>query len=1409
MSEGSDQEEKPTIHGVNLATNGSERPRRATRREVDYRNSGEGGPSDAQSLEGQEEKGVVGRDTVRQTNARELRGSSTESVWGDSSKGSWSPQTVQRRTNTLAEGLQEVQQQLDMAKKEESSVAELMKMMLEMSNRDKEEARKREEEREERAIIREEKRLTEQADRENERRRQEDEREDKRLQEIRDREEDRRREENIREERRIEREERERQVAAEREVQLIATLKAAQPAVPQTVHLESTKLPVMTKGEDVQVFLELFESALVAGGVPEAKWLPKLHASLDTETKLTIKETITNPLMTYDDVKTALVGQTHLTFAAASESLMTMEHGAITKLPIRQAVQKVARLFEKLTTEAVTMREMCLYSAVAVTRAALSREAKQYVDVKGSCECNSFCCSLEEWQRTNPGRPVWDSRGKYNVERPVFSPRQPFRTPGQTRKSGECFYCGKAGHFAAECRSRPAGERQPFFRQDTPTPTQQPAARPEGPKPTRGVQRSLADTTCFHCQQRGHISPNCPAKKKIKKVRVMQDRIASLKNNEMFGAVGPHRMPITLDTGAEVTVVPAEAVEPHQLNGETKTLRSFNNGESTGNVCIVDISIGDKSFRKQAVTQPGESLGWSVCLCMDLSDLEERTFLTNQIAARAGMPHSETLYVPPEVRDGILVSGVPVSEAKVVKAVKHKEVTNSGGNKPVQAAGAEATPQEETPQLTQEESSDGPVQSTTVEVREDTHEQTEEADDDEDVVRGTVEGEENLVTDEESGSASEGSAESEDIQELPVTAIREGMPRDEMAQETSTDVSLKTVLSLARLDREGYHVSQGLVFRTRLDIFGKPVEQLCVPSSYRHKCLQAAHTSFGHQGRNKMITLLRPHFYWPCMARDCVRYIRSCSKCQANDKSLPKPPLMTPREVVTRPFRDVAIDIVGPFPNAKGGFRFMLTCVDTASRWPEAFPLRSTTSRTVIGHLTQIFTRWGFPSKLTSDNGPQFTSSIFKKWLKKNGIAHARATPYHPQANGIVERLHRTLNGVIAKTIECKGDWASVLPMALFFLRCTPSSSTGISPFLLTHGWEPSNPIQLLYKSWVDEELGGVDLSEWVLDNSDRVEAAREQATLQLIENSIHRTEMFNKKAMNRQFLVGDRVWVRRPGLDHKLRESWVGPGTVVKANSPCSFRVQTPDRLIPTVHVQQLKLAESESIKRITTIVQDTEQEDLTTSFATANIQTQELSREQQLQLSQMLGELSAVLTTEPGLTDLASFNIDTGDADPIQQRPYSTPVALKAKVDEELEWLLGKGYIVPSSSPWASPMVTVRKADGSARLCVDFRKINSLTRPMPFFMPRVEEVVEGIGKARYISKLDLAKGFYQVPLTPRAMAKTAFTCHKGNFQFTRMPFGVKNAPACFQILMQRILGDITEFSTAYMDDVVIFSPT
>ena len=435
-------------------------------------------------------------------------------------------------------------------------------------------------------------------------------------------------------------------------------------------------------------------------------------------------------------------------------------------------------------------------------------------------------------------------------------------------------------------------------------------------------------------------------------------------------------------------------------------------------------------------------------------------------------------------------------------------------------------------------------------------------------------------------------------------------------------------------------------------------------------------------------------------------------------------------------------------------------CQDLATRWPEAVPIKSTTARVIISVLTGIFVRSGFPVKVTTDN---------------------------------------------------KGNWAKVIPMALYFVRCTPSATTGVSPFLATHGWEPQTPLQVLYQAWVDQDLGPIDLSEWIDINTDRVEQARDIATSSKIVASTNRAKGWNERARDRIFKVGDQVLIRRPGLDAKLRESWEGPGVILAVNSPVSYRVQTDKRTMSTVNVQQLKeFMQQTVVKRVTSVLQrDTKEDDITNTLGNARIDSQNLTELQAKQLKETLDKFENVLDKEPGLTSLVEFQIDTGEAGPIYQHPYNTPVTLRASVDKEIDWLLERGFIRPSSSPWASPMVTVKKADGSARLCVDFRKINGLTRQTPFYMPRVEEVLEGVGKARFISKLDLSKGYYQVRLAEASVPKTAFTSHRGVFEFTRMPFGVKNAPACFQALMQRVLADQREWATAYMDDVVVYSRT
>ena len=248
-------------------------------------------------------------------------------------------------------------------------------------------------------------------------------------------------------------------------------------------------------------------------------------------------------------------------------------------------------------------------------------------------------------------------------------------------------------------------------------------------------------------------------------------------------------------------------------------------------------------------------------------------------------------------------------------------------------------------------------------------------------------------------------------------------------------------------------------------MFGDAREQICLPQPYRAKCLMMAYNKFGHQSRNKMVDLIRPLFYWPTITVDCLAHIKSCDVCQKMDKSFPKKCTMQERELVSVPAEKVAIDLVGPFPTAAGGFKFLLTCIDLASIWPEAIPIRTTTSKVIISQLTKIFRRCGFPAALVSDYGPQFTGKCFQKWLKGKVIMHIRSSPYHPQGNGVVERLNRTLNSMISKLIEKKGNWAAVVPMVLYFIRSSPYSATGMSPFMARQGWEPATPVQLLYKA--------------------------------------------------------------------------------------------------------------------------------------------------------------------------------------------------------------------------------------------------------------------------------------------------------------------------------------------------------
>ena len=181
----------------------------------------------------------------------------------------------------------------------------------------------------------------------------------------------------------------------------------------------------------------------------------------------------------------------------------------------------------------------------------------------------------------------------------------------------------------------------------------------------------------------------------------------------------------------------------------------------------------------------------------------------------------------------------------------------------------------------------------------------------------------------------------------------------------------------------------------------------------------------------------------------------------------------------------------------------------------------------------------------------------------------------------------------------------------------------------------------------------------------------------------------------------------------------------------------------------------------------------------------------------------------SELGHTDTIKMQIDIGNNVPIKMKPYRTPIKNREVIDKAINEMLDADVIKRSRSPWSFPVVIVDKKDGSKRFCVDFRKLNQITKKNSYPLPLIDDILALLGKAKFFTSLDLKSGHWQVAMDEKDKEKTAFACHKGLFEFNVMPFGLSNAPAVFQELMSVVLQGCNVFATAYLDDIMVFSST
>ncbi|CAH1243923.1 GIN1 [Branchiostoma lanceolatum] len=598
-----------------------------------------------------------------------------------------------------------------------------------------------------------------------------------------------------------------------------------------------------------------------------------------------------------------------------------------------------------------------------------------------------------------------------------------------------------------------------------------------------------------------------------------------------------------------------------------------------------------------------------------------------------------------------------------------------------------------------------------------------------------------------------------------------------------------------------------------------PVFQVVVPAEHRIQVLRLAHTIplAGHLGITRTRERILQHFYWPGLFRDVKRFCKGCPECQrsATRRAGEKHTMVAP-PIIGKPFRRIGIDIVGPLQRSNSGNKFILTMVDHATRYPEAIPLPSTEAERVAKALMTFFSRVGIPEEILTDQGANFLSTVLTQMCEKLGIHKLRTSPYHPQTNGVCERFNGTLKAMLRKLVsEDAKDWDDYLPFVCFAYRETPCASTGFSPFELTFGRQVRGPLMVLRETWLDEEEQEDSLADYITDLKTKLEWMQEWSLQQQETTQKKSKAWYDKTARDREFSVGDQVLVLLPSATSKLQRQWRGPYTIMQKMNSVDYKVDTGRRTkrIRIYHVNLLRPWEQPmQVAGSTTLEEDLPGLDTAVSESAELSEITygpDLSDMQLAELHCLVRKHSAVISGNPGKTTAAEFDILTHNDQPTHQRAYPIPHKVRPELQREIHNLQKLGIIQESESPYNAPIVLVNKKDGGVRMCVDYRKLNNETIADRYPMPRIDEIIDGVGASRYISVIDLTKGFYQIPLSSRARSKSAFQTFLGHFEFTRMPFGMKNAPACFQRMMDKILRGAEEYARAVMDDIVVSSLT
>ena len=334
-----------------------------------------------------------------------------------------------------------------------------------------------------------------------------------------------------------------------------------------------------------------------------------------------------------------------------------------------------------------------------------------------------------------------------------------------------------------------------------------------------------------------------------------------------------------------------------------------------------------------------------------------------------------------------------------------------------------------------------------------------------------------------------------------------------------------------------------------------PVLRLYIPEHLRLHVVQQYHDDLGHRGIDKVYDLIRQKYYWPNLYKDLYEYVSSCVTCQQHSLKTEQAPVQIP-DIPPYPWAKVALDVSGPHRLTASGNRYIITFICLYSGYPEAFATKDKSAETVANLLiNEIQPRYSSPNALLVDNGSENVNRVMDETLKELNIKRITTSFYHPQSNGVVERLHKSLNSILAKYLDdhlCQ--WDAYLNQALAAIRFSISDSSKFSPFALLFNRDPNLPLDNVLRprrKYLGEEHHLLAL--------ERAHEIFTRVHKNLRKAKKRQAKYANKNVKeNQELKVGDPVFLKQNRRQNKLQSRWIPYYRVVKVTGPSNYELRS-----------------------------------------------------------------------------------------------------------------------------------------------------------------------------------------------------------------------------------------------------------